>query len=104
VIAEVKQHLSGIGWATKNLLSRVFPCFGRHVQPLHLPVRTGRALSYGSLCVILKEGLCPSSGDINRLMMMMTLYLFLCYSHLCFGISNGSTDRSGLKLRINAIF
>jgi hypothetical protein len=24
------------------------------------------------MCVIHKEGLCPSSGDINRLMMMMT--------------------------------
>jgi hypothetical protein len=29
-------------------------------------------VGYGpfSLCVIHKEGLCPSSGDINRLMMM----------------------------------
>jgi hypothetical protein len=26
-----------------------------------------------SLCVIHKEGLCPSSGDINRLMMMMMM-------------------------------
>jgi hypothetical protein len=34
-----------------------------------------RVVGYGpfSLCVIHKEGLCPSSGDINRLMMMMTL-------------------------------
>jgi hypothetical protein len=33
-----------------------------------------RAVGYGlfSLCVIHKEGLCPSSGDINRLMMMMS--------------------------------
>jgi hypothetical protein len=32
-------------------------------------------VGYGpfSLCVIHKEGLCPSSGDINRLMMMMML-------------------------------
>jgi hypothetical protein len=31
-----------------------------------------RVVGYGpfSLCVIHKEGLCPSSGDINRLMMM----------------------------------
>jgi hypothetical protein len=31
-----------------------------------------RMVGYGpfSLCVIHKEGLCPSSGDINRLMMM----------------------------------
>jgi hypothetical protein len=30
-------------------------------------------VGYGSfsLCVIFKEGLCPSSGDINGLMMMM---------------------------------
>jgi hypothetical protein len=32
-----------------------------------------RVVDYGpfSLCVIHKEGLCPSSGDINRLMMMI---------------------------------
>jgi hypothetical protein len=37
------------------------------------------AVGYGpfSLCVIHKEGLCPSSGDINRLMMMMIYYLFV---------------------------
>jgi hypothetical protein len=31
------------------------------------------ALAYNpfSLCIIHKEGLCPSSGDINRLMMMV---------------------------------
>jgi hypothetical protein len=30
-------------------------------------------VGYGpfSLCIIDKEGLCPSSGDINRLMMMI---------------------------------
>jgi hypothetical protein len=27
-----------------------------------------------SLCVIHKKGLCSSSGDISRLMMMMTVY------------------------------
>jgi hypothetical protein len=31
-----------------------------------------------SLCVIHKEGLCPSSGDINRLMMMYWV-LNVCY-------------------------
>jgi hypothetical protein len=32
-----------------------------------------RMVGYGpfSLCVIHKEGLCPSSGDINRLVMIM---------------------------------
>jgi hypothetical protein len=32
-IMEVKQCWSVIGWVTKNLLSRVSPCFGRHVKP-----------------------------------------------------------------------
>jgi hypothetical protein len=32
--AKVKQHWSVFGWATKNLLSRASPCFGRHVKPL----------------------------------------------------------------------
>jgi hypothetical protein len=38
-----------------------------------------RVVGYGpfSLCVIHKEGLCPSSGDLNRLMMMMMIiFLF----------------------------
>jgi hypothetical protein len=30
-----------------------------------------------SLCVIRKVGLCPSSGDINRLMMMIKLFIYL---------------------------
>jgi hypothetical protein len=40
-----------------------------------------RVVSYGLvyLCVIHKEGLCPSSGDINRLMMMKKLF-FCVYS------------------------
>jgi hypothetical protein len=33
-IAEAKQLWSVIGWVTKNLLSRVPPCFGKHVKPL----------------------------------------------------------------------
>jgi hypothetical protein len=33
-IAEVKQCWSVIGWVIKNLLSRVPPCFRRHVKPL----------------------------------------------------------------------
>jgi hypothetical protein len=32
--AEVKQHWSAIGWVSKNLLLRVLPCFGEHVNPL----------------------------------------------------------------------
>jgi hypothetical protein len=33
-IAEVKQLWSVIGWVTKNLLSGVPSCYGRHVKPL----------------------------------------------------------------------
>jgi hypothetical protein len=33
-----------------------------------------------SLCVIHKKGLCPSSGDINRLNMMMMMKINSCYS------------------------
>jgi hypothetical protein len=41
-----------------------------------------RVVGYGpfSLCVIHKEGLCPSNGDLNWLMMMMmcaTLYIHI---------------------------
>jgi hypothetical protein len=72
-----------IGWVTKNLLSRAPPCFGRHVKPLvpaafavvsiHQPTHWDRVLGYDPffLCVIYQEGLCPSSADISRLMMMM---------------------------------
>jgi hypothetical protein len=58
-----------------------FRAFGKHVKPL-VPaaitiVRTHQALVVGygpfSLCVIHKKGLCPSSGDINRLMMMLNV-------------------------------
>jgi hypothetical protein len=40
-------------------------------------------VGYGpfSLCVIHKEGLCPSSKDINRLMMMIYLYMYI-YVHI----------------------
>jgi hypothetical protein len=85
-IAEAKPRWSVIGWVTKNILSRAPPCFGRHVKPLarlHLqslkPTNPhwARVVGYGpfSLCAINKEGLCSSSGDINRLLMMMTYLL-----------------------------
>jgi hypothetical protein len=73
-----------IGWVTKNLLSRAPPCFGRHVKPL-VPAAFAVVSSHQhalgprgpfSLCVIHKEeSICPSSGDINRLMMMMIFLL-----------------------------
>jgi hypothetical protein len=78
-IADVKlvSHWS----VTKNLLSRVPSCFGRHVMPLfpttfavvstHQPALGAWWVSCPfSLCVIHEEDLCPSSGDINRLMVM----------------------------------
>jgi hypothetical protein len=85
-IAEVKQRWSVIGWVTKNLLYLAPPRFGRHVKPLVpavFAVVITRQLTLGPrgglwpvllvcilICVIHKKGLCPSSGDINRLMMM----------------------------------
>jgi hypothetical protein len=48
-----------------------------------------------SLWVIHKEGLCPSSGDINRLMMMMmmnyTIYLLICKLRPCFKLYKSFT-------------
>jgi hypothetical protein len=79
-IAEVKQRWSVIGWVTDNLLSLALPCFESHAKPLvpaafavvstHQPALGPRGYSQFSLCVIHKEDLCPSSGDVNRLMMM----------------------------------
>jgi hypothetical protein len=82
-IAKTKQRWSVIGWVTK-LLSRALPRFGKHVKllsRLHLQslVPTNphwaRVVGYGpfSLCVIHNEGLCPISGDINRLMILMII-------------------------------
>jgi hypothetical protein len=82
-IAEVKQHWSVIGWLTKTYYLELFRAsegaLSRwtrlHLQSL-APTNPlwARVMGYGpfSLCVIHKEGLWPSSGDINRLTMMMT--------------------------------
>jgi hypothetical protein len=84
-IAEAKQRWSVIGGVIKNLLFQAL-CFGRHVKPL-VPVAFASlaptnplwacVVGYGpfSLCVIHKKGLCLSSGDINKLIMMMWLSL-----------------------------
>jgi hypothetical protein len=83
-IAEVKEPWSVIGWVTNNLLFWVPSCFGGHVKRL-VPAAfaaltltnpqwarvVGYDLWWFYLCVIHKEGLCPSIRDINRLMMMM---------------------------------
>jgi hypothetical protein len=59
---------------TKNLLSHVKPLgpVAFAVVNTHQPA-LGPRMGFGplSLCVIYEEGLCPSSGDINRLMMVM---------------------------------
>jgi hypothetical protein len=66
---------------TKNLLSGVPPCFGRHVKALvptafavvstHESAMGRRGGLWPVLLVCKPEGLCPSCGDNNRLMMMM---------------------------------
>jgi hypothetical protein len=73
-----------IGWVTKNFiyylkllrasegtLSRWFRLHLESIAPTN--THWARVVGYGlfSLCVIYTEGLCPSSGDINWLMMMM---------------------------------
>jgi hypothetical protein len=81
---KLEQRRSVIGWVTKNLLSRASPCFGSHIKPLVPAVLAvvrptnphwARVVGYGqfSLCVIHKKALCPSCGDINRLMMIILL-------------------------------
>jgi hypothetical protein len=83
-ITEVKQRWSVVGWVAKNLLYRAPSCFGRHVKPL-VPVAFASTIPHWahvvdgpfSLCVINKEGLCFSSGVINRLMMVMMLDVWI---------------------------
>jgi hypothetical protein len=82
MIVEAKQGRSVIGWVTKNLLSVLLRASEGTVSSwsqLHLQSlaptnpQWARVVGYDpfSLWVIHKKGLCPSSGDINRLMMMM---------------------------------
>jgi hypothetical protein len=83
-IAKVKQRCLVIRWVTKFIFSSSSLWEGTlsrwswlHLQLL-APTNPhwARVVGYGLffLCVIHKEGLCPSSGDINRLMMMMVSY------------------------------
>jgi hypothetical protein len=70
-IVVVKQHWSVIGWVTKIYyleLLRASEGTLNRTNP-----HWARVVGYGlfSLCVIHKEGLCPSGGYINRLMMMI---------------------------------
>jgi hypothetical protein len=93
-MVEVKQRWSVFGWVTKNYYLGLFRAsegtlsrwFRLHLQLLAPTIlQWARVVGYGpfSLCVIHKEGLCPSSGDINRLMnMMMTaIRRFNCHTH-----------------------
>jgi hypothetical protein len=79
-IAKVKQRWLVNGWVIKNFLCQAPPCFEgtlsrwprlnfQWIAPTNL--HWACVVGYGpfSLCFIHKEGLCPSSGDINRLMM-----------------------------------
>jgi hypothetical protein len=67
-ISEVKQQV-GHWMGDKNLLFRDPPCFGRHVKPLVLAASAAFSAHQsalgprGVLCVMHKEGLCPSSGE-----------------------------------------
>jgi hypothetical protein len=81
-IVEVQQRWSVIGWVTKKYylehlrasegtLSRWSRPHLQSIAPTN--PHWAHVVGYGpfSLCVIHKEGLFPSSEDINRLMMMM---------------------------------
>jgi hypothetical protein len=74
-----------MGWVTKiyylefllaseGTLSRWSQLHLQSLEPTNQ--HWARVEGYGpfSLCVIHKEGLCPSSGDTNRLMMMMMTF------------------------------
>jgi hypothetical protein len=73
----IVERWSVIGWVTKILLSRAWAGTLRRRSWLHLQSLApnnphwARVVGYGpfSLCVIHKEGLYASSGDINGLMM-----------------------------------
>jgi hypothetical protein len=98
---------------TKNLLSGAPPSFRRHVktmvpaafaQSVTTRPHWARVVAYDpfSLCVIHNEGLYPSSGDINRLMMMIMNTRFLVHNintyHSCFVMTAGWS--SGLRPRL----
>jgi hypothetical protein len=62
---------------SKNVICRAPPCFGSHVKPLCMAVPAVLAARVGydpySVSVIHKESLCPDSGDIKRLIMIMEM-------------------------------
>jgi hypothetical protein len=75
-IAEVKQRWSVIGWVTKVLLSRALPLFGMLVKSL-VPHLQSLAPTNPHWPRVVAPRCGPSSGDINRLMMMMTMMMKL---------------------------
>jgi hypothetical protein len=76
---------SSDGWPKIYYLELLLALEGtlRHWSRLHLqslaPTNSHWACVVGydpfSLCMIYKEGMCPSSGDIDRLMMMMMMMI-----------------------------
>jgi hypothetical protein len=79
-IAEVKQRWLVIGWAKKNYyLEPIRASEGTLNRWFLVHVHWAHVVSYGPfyLCVIHKEGLWPSSGGINRLMLMVTYPLLV---------------------------
>jgi hypothetical protein len=80
---------------TKTLLYQAPLCFGRHVEPLvpalFVVVSTHWALVVGygpfSLCIIHKESMYSSSGDIDRLM-IITRICCPCFLKLVIPILN----------------
>jgi hypothetical protein len=102
-IAEVKWRWSVIGWVTKNLLSQALRVsegtlsrWSRLYLQSLAPTNPhwARVVGYGpfSLCVIYKEGLSPSSEDINRQTMMI-------YHHTTHTIPEGTAETAQIFSR-----
>jgi hypothetical protein len=77
-IVKTKQRWSAFGWVTKNYLELLRASEGTfsfrlYLQSLATNPHWARVVGYGSfsLCVIHKEDLCLSSGDIDMMMMMI---------------------------------
>jgi hypothetical protein len=77
-IAEVKQRWSVIGWVTKNYYLELLRALDGTLVPIAFAVVSTHQPALGPrgglwpvlLSIIHREGLCPSSEGIDRLMMM----------------------------------
>jgi hypothetical protein len=82
-ISKAKHRWSDVGKVTKNLLSLAPPCVDKPLVPAAFAVFSTHQPAQGpcgglwpvTLCVIHMEGLSPSSGDINRLMMISLTFM-----------------------------